>query len=169
MARAQRRLRGRPVGTGKLADPKVQATIIRHIRAGAFDWVAAQAAGVSRHTFGEWVRRGEGTDSRSAAPIDAKSANQVRQAAATARVGREVKAADTIPLAWPRMGPGRSQPGEPGWTDRHEMTGPESAPLVPETTVEEVCRHIDRIAARLAERDRQNADATSDEVDPGRQ
>jgi len=165
-ARSRRRARGRPVGTGKLADPKVQATIIRHIRAGAFDWVAAQAAGVSRHTFWEWVRRGEGTGSRPTAPIYARFANQVRQAAAKARVEREVKVADMNPLAWLRMGPGRSQPGEPGWTDRHEITGPEGAPLNPEPTMEEVCRHVDRIAERFAERDRQNAVATTDEVDP---
>jgi len=47
-----------------------------------------------------------------------------------------------------------------------QLSGPEGAPLVPETTAEEVCRQVDRIAARLAERDRQNADATIDEVDP---
>jgi len=47
-----------------------------------------------------------------------------------------------------------------------QLSDPERAPLVPETTAEDVCRHIDRIAARLAERDRQNAVATTDEVDP---
>jgi len=51
-----------------------------------------------------------------------------------------------------------------------QLSGPEGAPLVPETTAEEVCRQVDRIAERLAERDRHEAEErgeTVDEVDPG--
>jgi len=48
-----------------------------------------------------------------------------------------------------------------------QLSGPEGAPLVPESEqMDKALHHVDQIVARLAEWDRQNADATTDEVDP---
>jgi hypothetical protein len=33
---------------------------VTYVRAGAFDYVAAEAAGVSARTFSDWMARGEG-------------------------------------------------------------------------------------------------------------
>jgi hypothetical protein len=35
----------------------------------------------------------------------------------------------TQPLAWLKSGPGRDRPGEPGWTERHEVVGRPEEPL----------------------------------------
>lgn len=103
--------------TTKLDETATQQ-ILTYIRAGAFDWVAAQAAGISVSTFAEWMRRGEGRDRvRGPNAAYAKFAAEVRTARAQARVVREIEVAKTNPLAWLRSGPGRTRPGEPGWTD----------------------------------------------------
>jgi len=38
---------------------EVQEIIIQAIRQGCFDWVAAQAGGITPQTFGNWMRWGE--------------------------------------------------------------------------------------------------------------
>jgi hypothetical protein len=94
-------------------DPEGRHKITAYIRAGSFDWVAARACGIPPRTFYHWMERGEQGE-----PIFAEFWREVQEARAQARLMREVKVADTEPLAWLRMGPGRDRPGEPGWTDR---------------------------------------------------
>ena len=54
--------RGRPRGPG-LTD-EVWNIIVTCVRAGAYDHVAAQAAGISVRTFRDWIARGEGRSPR---------------------------------------------------------------------------------------------------------
>ena len=50
---------------------------------------AAEANGIDRHTFWEWVRRGENQDERPQTDAFAKFAKQVREARAEARLSAE--------------------------------------------------------------------------------
>jgi hypothetical protein len=98
--------------------PEVERQVVRAIRKGVYDWVAAQAAGISRRTFYEWMRRGKRGGKRDAqfAAFRAK----VEQARAEARAGAEEWVRREMPLQWLRLGPGREREGAPGWTQAVE-------------------------------------------------
>ena len=106
---------GRPT---KLS-PEVHQRIVAFIRAGSYAWVAAEAAGVSKTTFHRWLQRG----AEEARGRYREFADDVRQAQAQARVAAETEVRRTNPVSWLRYGPGRERPGEPGWTEQHELTG----------------------------------------------
>jgi hypothetical protein len=106
-------------GRETLLTPERQQRIVSFIRAGAFDWVAAEASGIDRQTFWEWIKRGEDTHyARPSTELYARFAYAVREARAEARLSAEVEVKRGEPLAWLMKGPGRDRPGEPGWTDR---------------------------------------------------
>jgi hypothetical protein len=98
-------------GRRSLLSPAVRTALIEAIEGGAFDWVAAEAAGISRRTFYDWMKRGEAGEE----PF-AELVGVLRRARATARVGAERTVRLRDPLAWLRLGPGRERPEEPGWT-----------------------------------------------------
>jgi len=102
-----------PRGRKTKLTPELQRTIVSYIRAGAFDWVAAQAAGIHQDTFYHWLNLG--TQGR--APFSEFS-DAIAQARAESRLAAEVEVRRDEPLAWLMKGPGRDRPGEPGWTDR---------------------------------------------------
>ena len=95
-------------------------TVVGHIRAGAFGWVAAEAAGISQRTFYNWITRGE----RGEQPYVLFEA-AVRQAKAQARLSAELRVHRQGPLAWLRYGPGRSQRAHPGWTELQDELQPD--------------------------------------------
>lgn len=93
----------------------VRESILSAIRRGAYPWVAAAAAGVSRKQFRAWVKEHR------------TFAHEVRRAAGWARLSAEMTLFDKDPRSWLRSGPGRESFGRPGWTkdvaartDRHE-------------------------------------------------
>jgi hypothetical protein len=99
--------------------PEVQQKIVAFVRAGSYDWVAAEANGIDRYTFWEWIRRGEGEDrDRPQTEAYAQFAQEVREARAQARSAAEVEVRKDDPQFWLRCGPGKERPGEPGWTER---------------------------------------------------
>ena len=102
---------------------QVEATICSYIRAGAFAWVAAQAAGIGRSTFTAWM-----ADER---PRFRAFQAKVEEAKAQARLAAETEVRKTDALAWLRLGPGRDKAGEPGWTEsaKVEHSGPNGSPL----------------------------------------
>jgi hypothetical protein len=107
-----------PAGRETLLTPELQQRIVSYVRAGAFDWVAAEANGVNRFTFHEWIRRGEGEDpDRPQTEAYAQFAQAVRTARAEARLSAEVEVKRGEPLSWLMKGPGRHQPDAPGWTN----------------------------------------------------
>ena len=98
-----------------------------YIRSGAFDWVAAEAAGVGASTFRRWMAEGEAGVAAYHGFYEA-----VREARAQARVTAEVDIRKDNPLAWLRYGPGRDRgPEKRGWTDSKDVTvkGDEEAPI----------------------------------------
>ena len=98
---------------------QVQQQIVSYMRAGAFDWVAAQAAGIGKTTFYRWMQSGEAGRRPYANFYEA-----VCEARAQARVAAETEVRRDNPLAWLRYGPGRARPDEPGWTESREISFP---------------------------------------------
>ena len=97
-------------GAAVFVSPEVRETLIEAIEGGAFDWVAAELAGIGRRTFYDWMRRGEAGEEPFAELLTA-----VRRARASAgRGGANGSTRD--PLSWLRLGPGRERLDEPGWT-----------------------------------------------------
>lgn len=155
----------------RLPDPQTTKNITAFVRAGAFQWVAAVASGVSRAKFAEWMT------GQTMEELEFQQA--VNEAAAQARVAQETKVAATKPLAWLLRGPGRERPGEPGWTSQVAVTGPKGGALeqiVTQTaqpeedysgfTVEELrtLRDLREKARRDAEKKKEAASATPGEV-----
>jgi len=106
--------------------PEVQASIVKLIRAGAFDYQASLASGIDASTFYRWMKAGEDADS-----VYRPFCTEVQQARAEARTAAEIQVRKDNPLAWLRYGPGRERKGEPGWTEsvKHEIAGDEKRPL----------------------------------------
>jgi hypothetical protein len=122
--------------------PELTAVICHYIRQGAFDHVAARAAGLSKGTFYRWLQEGDTT--RASAKREFRDA--VEEARAESRQRMELRVAAENPLAWLLKGPGRDRPGETGWTDKqtHEVTGSEGGPIVTEARVTIVIPHNGR-------------------------
>ena len=91
----------------------VERQITAFIRAGGFAHVAAEAAGVSREVFEEWLRLAE---KPRAAKRYREFAEAVRLARAQARLRAETVALEEKPMDWLKSGPGRDSEGSPGWT-----------------------------------------------------
>lgn len=99
--------------------PEVTRIICDAIRNGAFDYVAAQAAGISRVTFINWMNAAQEPD---ADPATVEFFNNVQAARADARQDAENRVYKEQPFNWLRYGPGRERPGEPGWTSESTVT-----------------------------------------------
>ena len=105
--------------------PELQEQVLTFIRAGGWDYIAAEAAGIDRSTFYRWLQRGRNA---SKGPYRGFFA-AVREAKAQARLGAEVEVKKTKPELWLAKGPGRDREGAPGWTDRIEVAGDPKLPL----------------------------------------
>ena len=117
------------------------------IIAGAYDYAAAGACGISYHTFKEWMARGEGTDERRPDRKYATFATAVRLARSQARVGAEVMVKKTDPKWWlSRMY--RDRPGEPGWTggEHIEVSGAYCGAITVELSEEETKERLSILA-----------------------
>ena len=108
--------------------PEVEKTILAYVRAGGFAHVAAEAAGVSREVFEEWMRKGE---SKRPSPKYRLFAEAVRQAEAQARLGAEVAALKGKPVDWLKAGPGKETAAKPGWSALAKPRGGPDKPLSP--------------------------------------
>jgi catechol 2,3-dioxygenase-like lactoylglutathione lyase family enzyme len=97
--------------------PEIAHRIVSYIEAGSFDYVAAEAAGIDERTFRDWMARGEERHpTRRTTPQLRLFAEQVRQARARARAGREIVVADKDPKFWLQH-VARSKPNRDGWTE----------------------------------------------------
>jgi hypothetical protein len=135
--------------TPKLPDKEKLARIVSYIRSGAYPHVAAGAEGIPSSTFFRWMKLGkQGVKSYAAFWEKVTTAHSQKRVSAEVEVGKE------NPLAWLRYGPGRSRPGEPGWTDipleLSEADGKESEAdeLTDEERVAAIAALLDRARAR---------------------
>jgi hypothetical protein len=109
------RRRGRPVGI-KLR-PDQRRLLIAAVEAGASDHAAAQTAGVDPRTYRDWRARVEGRHpTRKATPELIELFREIDEAAARARVSREIDVAALDPKHWLKY-KAPSRPGLPGWTE----------------------------------------------------
>jgi hypothetical protein len=93
--------------------PEVARLIVSYVRAGGYPHVAAEAAGVPREVFEEWLRRGE---ERGGRPPFREFRRDLLQAHAQARLKAEVAALEDRPLDWLKFGPGKETAAAGGWT-----------------------------------------------------
>ena len=100
-----------------LLTPERHKAIVAAIRAGSFDWVAAEANGITRETLRLWLRKGQ-RDKRKPYVVFAAD---VRAARAQARLSAEIEVRRDQPFNWLRYGPGRERDGEAGWTESTEL------------------------------------------------
>jgi hypothetical protein len=118
---------GRPKGSVSLS-AKIERTILAFISAGVYDYIAAEAAGISDRTFRDWIARGEGRGSRPGSPKLRAFATKVRTARASARASAEVAVLKDHPIHWLRY-EARSAPGREGWSEeKTERKGAGSRP-----------------------------------------
>ena len=94
--------------------PAVQNRICAFIRAGGYPQVAAQAEGIARELFDDWLRRGQ---CRRSAPEYRDFVQAVFQATAQARLKAETAVFADAPLNWLKFGPGKQTTIDPGWTN----------------------------------------------------
>jgi hypothetical protein len=92
----------------------VELKIVGAIRHGAFPFIAAEAAGVPREVFADWMRRGS---VKRSSPRFRRFRDQVREAIAVARLAAETYALKNDPLAWLKFGPGKETTEVPGWSN----------------------------------------------------
>lgn len=105
------------MGRRTLLTPERQKSIVAAIRAGAYDWVAAEANGIDRMTFVLWMKRGENERKQPYVGF----MEEVRLARAQARLSAEIEVRKDLPFNWLRYGPGREREGTPGWTESKEV------------------------------------------------
>jgi hypothetical protein len=95
--------------------------LLLYIRAGAYEDVAAEAAGVPRAVYRHWLARGEGQEAEEPYRTFAR---RVQAAKAQTRVWAEIQMREKEVRNWLKCGPGKEAPGNPGWSK-------EAAPATP--------------------------------------
>ncbi len=93
--------------------PGLREQIVSSIRAGGYPHVAAEAWGVPKDVFDDWLNRGNADDARE--PYRS-FARDVRQAFAQARLRAELEVYKEEPKLWLIHGPGRETSDRPGWS-----------------------------------------------------
>jgi transposase-like protein len=117
--------RGRPPGSISLTD-EIQRMIVTFTRAGAFASSAAEASGVSRSTYFEWMARGEGRHpTRRGTPKLRRFAREVRRAQAEARAVVEARVFREDPFHWLRYA-ARTEGEAAGWSEPRPGEGDEA-------------------------------------------
>ena len=93
--------------------PQLRSQIVAGIRAGGYPHVAAEAWGVPKDVFDDWLKRG--LDANAREPYRS-FACEVRQARAQARLRAELALFQDDPKNWLEHGPGRETDSNPGWS-----------------------------------------------------
>jgi hypothetical protein len=105
--------------------PPLIEQIAAGVRAGGYPHVAAQAWGVPRGTFEDWMSKG--AKGRGACGLLAKT---MGEAHAQARLRSEMLICRDDPRIWLEHGPARDQPNNPGWSSSaRPVASPETSPL----------------------------------------
>lgn len=93
--------------------PQLRQQIIASIRSGGYPHVSAEAWGVPRDVFEQWLRRGG--DLKAREPY-LSFTHEVRAAQAQARLRAELAVFEHDPKVWLEHGPGREGADNPGWS-----------------------------------------------------
>lgn len=93
--------------------PELMEEICQKIKAGAFEFVAAEFLSVPREVYLDWLDKAQGKNARN---IYRQFFHAVRQAKAHARLMAETALRQENPRIWLLHGPGRETPQTPGWS-----------------------------------------------------
>jgi transposase-like protein len=93
--------------------PELRSQIIAAVRSGGYAHIAAEAFGVPKSVFDDWMKRGGERDARE--PY-ASFARDIRQSHAQARLRAEMSLFEAEPKLWLIHGPGRETDASPGWS-----------------------------------------------------
>jgi hypothetical protein len=121
---------------------ELQRNIVSFVRAGGYPHVAAEAAGVSRRTFQNWMQRG---GRRQAKQPYRGFAEEVRQAAAQAQLRAEIAIFDKRPLDWLKCGPGKENSRRPGWSaapKAHAVRSSRNANVLADLAFQRLCGQL---------------------------
>ncbi len=91
----------------------LQRTIAAYVRSGAYPGTAAEAAGVPREVFAQWMELG---GKRRGPRRYREFRRAITEAAAQARVAAELAVFQDDPRTWLTKGPGRETADTPGWS-----------------------------------------------------
>jgi hypothetical protein len=95
----------------------VYAQILKYIELGAYDYIAAEAMGVSVASWHKYISVGSKSKPGT---LFRRFFDDVTKAKAKARLLVEMQVRRDNPEFWLTKGPGRSRPGREGWTDVDE-------------------------------------------------
>ncbi len=126
-------------GRKTLLTHELRTKIVTLVAGGAYAYVAAQAVGVHKATYFRWLEWGEAGRE----PYKGFRA-AVMQAHAAFRAAKEVEVAKVDPKFW-LTHVARDKPGEPGWSERTELTGPDGGPIQLDDPYELLIRRLERI------------------------
>jgi hypothetical protein len=98
----------------KLTDA-LEDRILVWIRSGAFPQVAAEAEGVPRAVYQQWIERGTRT-SPPPIPRYQRFVRKIQKAAGVGRIRAEIALREKDPKTWLLSGPGKEQEDSPGWS-----------------------------------------------------
>jgi hypothetical protein len=118
--------------------PGLRSQIVAGVQAGGYPHVAAEAFGVPKAVFDDWLKRGSDKNARQ--PY-LSFARDVCQAFAQARLRAEIEIFKEEPKIWLIHGPGREAVDSPGWSvsvkaaetsanDRNALLDPELMALL---------------------------------------
>lgn len=93
--------------------------IVGYISAGTFELVAAEAAGISKRQFNRWIAAGS---KQTAKQAQRRLYKEVVRAKAQARALAEIELYKGDKRTWLKSGPGKEQPGSPGWSREAKPT-----------------------------------------------
>jgi hypothetical protein len=132
-----------PPGKKSFLSPELIDQMCDYVRRGTWDWVAAELVGVPVSTFKRWMTWGEAAYLADDEEIPYEEAvkrlvptmsvptkdrelfremwGKIRRARAEARSRAEIAVVQMEPFKWLRHGPGRDQPGEPGWSEDQKV------------------------------------------------
>jgi hypothetical protein len=127
---------GRPLKL--IDDPDIEQRLLRYIRAGGYDWVACESAGIGRSTFYRWMQQGDEDEAAGRLTQFREFRDKVRQAHADSRLAAEIEVKRTNPDSWLRNGPGRTRPDAPGWTNSGDGNGADKPGTVVNVVVQPV-------------------------------
>lgn len=109
--------------------PEVYRKVVMFIEQGCYDYVAAEAMGVTADTWRKWMRRGEEEAADGKNTYYARFFRDISMASARARLMAELEVRRDDPKFFLTHGPGKPRPNRPGWSNRVEVAGDADSPL----------------------------------------
>jgi len=99
--------------------PEREKQLVAFVRAGGHPHVAAEAVGIPKEVFDQWMQLGKPTGrgkNTKPHPKYTKLWQAVMVARGQAQLRAEIKALDDEPLQWLKFGPGKETQERPGWS-----------------------------------------------------